>query len=247
MTFQLQKADFWKRFSAWMVDTVLVIVLAMVFALATSAIVQYDAYYAKYTAITTEYETEYGVTLSSEEYEKLSEDDKAAYDEQKKQMQTALSKNEEAMQLASKISSLLVTIACVALLGGTFIAHFIIPLCLKNGRTLGKKVFGLAVTRTNGVKITAPILFVRSMIGLYAMETMAVIMLCTMGIVGIVAALLVQALQIGVMIKTKHNGSIHDLLSDTAVVDFASQRIFDTQEDMLAYLTQQEEDLPQEE
>jgi len=82
---------------------------------------------------------------------------------------------------------------------------------------------------------------------LFAMETMFPILMFVMiafgmlGSVGLITIVLMQVLQIGVMIGTKTNSSIHDLLSDTVVVDYASQRIFNTEEDMIAYKQEQHE------
>ena len=56
-----------------------------------------------------------------------------------------------------------------------------------------------------------------------------------LGLIGIVMLFLLLVLQIGVMIYTKTNSSIHDLLSDTVVVEYASQQIFETEEDLIAY------------
>ena len=73
------------------------------------------------------------------------------------------------------------------------------------------------------------------------METMFPIFIIVMtyfgllGIVGLVVLALFLILEIGVMIATQTNSCIHDLLSDTVVVDFASQQIFDTEEDLIAY------------
>ena len=56
--------------------------------------------------------------------------------------------------------------------GGTFLAflvwYFILPLLFGYGRTLGKKIFGLAVIRTNLVKVSNPVLFVRTIVGMFA-------------------------------------------------------------------------------
>ena len=74
------------------------------------------------------------------------------------------------------------------------------------------------------------------------METFVPILMFTMiffnllGSVGVVTLFLLFILQIGVMIATKTNSSIHDLLTDTAVVDFASQVIFQTEEARIAYI-----------
>jgi uncharacterized RDD family membrane protein YckC len=122
------------------------------------------------------------------------------------------------------------------------LAHFVLPLILKNGQTLGKKTFGLGVIRTNGVKIFPMQLFIRSVVGIFAIETIAVAFLLLIYPVGVVAAVLVQALQVGVMIKTPTNSSIHDLLADTAVIDFASQHIFETEAERADFIARQEQE-----
>jgi hypothetical protein len=61
-----------------------------------------------------------------------------------------------------------------------------------------------------------------------------------LGIVGTITILLLLILQLGVMIKTQTNSSIHDLLSDTMVVDFVSQRIFETEEERTQYLAEEQ-------
>ena len=241
MSINIQTANFWKRFSAWMVDVVLVVVLGMFFALITTNVIEYDHYYEKYDAIMSQYQAEYDVNLTEEEYNKLPETQKAAYDEREKQMEEALNQDEEAVRLVNKISSLIIVNVCISAFLSITVVHFVVPLLWKNGRTVGKKIFGLAVVRSNGVKLTAPVLFVRTLIGLFAMETLAVFMLFRMGVVGVFAALAVQVLQIYVMFKTETNSSIHDLLADTVVVDFSSQRIFETQEEFLQALQEEKE------
>ena len=63
-----------------------------------------------------------------------------------------------------------------------------------------------------------------------------------LNIVGIIVLALFFILQIGVMIATQTNSSIHDLLSDTVVVDFASQQIFDSEEELIAYKQKKHEE-----
>ena len=247
MKFNIQKASFWKRFSAWLIDAVSIVLLSMVFALAVSSITGYDSYANEYFQVVSGYEThlenKYGIRfdLEDEEYQKLSPQDKEAYDEKKAQANQELNElvkaDTKAQQLRSMITSLIITIICVSLFLATAVVHFAVPLGFKHGRTLGKKVFGLAVIRTSGLKLSAPVLFIRSFVGLYAIETMAVLFLCTIVPTGLIMAVLVQALQIGVMIKTYTNSAIHDLLADTVVVDFASQRIFETLDEQTAFLT----------
>ena len=60
-----------------------------------------------------------------------------------------------------------------------------------------------------------------------------------LGMVGVIATLLLLVLEIIVMMTTPTRSSIHCLLSDTVVVDFASQHIFQTQEELDEFLAAQ--------
>ena len=122
-----------------------------------------------------------------------------------------------------------------------FILEFLVPLFLKNGMTLGKKIFGVGIMANDGVRLTAVALFVRSMLGKCAVETMVpafllVLMLMgELGIVGLVVLVLIVVLEIGLMIFNKTRPMIHDALAMTVAVDFASQMIFDSHEEMIEY------------
>jgi uncharacterized RDD family membrane protein YckC len=246
MSFSIQKANFWKRFSAWLVDSVLVFFLALALFIPLMDIPQVSALTNELSTIQTTYkeeiEAQYSIELDipEKEYEALSPNDKAQYDTASAALNERLNADSNFMELRSDRLSVMFTIACSTVFVGILLAHFVLPLILKNGQTLGKKTFGIAVIRTNGVKISPAQLFIRSMVGLFAIETMAVVFLLSIVPVGTVAAILVQALQIGVMIKTPHNGSIHDLLADTAVVEFISQRIFETEEERVEYIARLE-------
>ena len=117
--------------------------------------------------------------------------------------------------------------------------EFVVPLLFKNGQTLGKKIFGLAVVRSNSVKATGPAMFIRAIIGKCTMETMVPICILIMivsgklGSIGLIVLALIAILQAAMMISTRTNSCIHDLISDTVVVDYASQRIFESNEELL--------------
>ena len=250
MTISIQKANFWKRFSAWLVDTVAVFFVALgVFILACS-IVGTDkleqAYQNKIEPYRVAVETEFSIDLdfiNTEEYRKMEQADRTAYDTLYKTAKDALAKkieaDKDAMALYNEWITQSITAAIVGLLTSHLLLNFCLPLILKNGQTLGKKTFGLAVMRTNGVKVGGTALFIRQFIGLFAIETMAVLYMCTLIPVGLITAALVQVLQIGVMIKTETNSSIHDLLADTVVVELASQQIFETEEERAQFLAKE--------
>jgi uncharacterized RDD family membrane protein YckC len=54
------------------------------------------------------------------------------------------------------------------------------------------------------------------------------------GLLGTIILGLLLLLQLILLLATKRNAVIHDLLADTVVVDFASQMIYDTEEDLIA-------------
>jgi len=257
MSLSLQKASFLKRISAYIFDMLIAVMIAVGLAGVFSIAFGYTEHNIKMEEIRYHYyvdvynipmhvSKEYYETIPEEEkvnyityetYEALSEEEKAVYE----QASAAISADPAMQDLQSKLFTMSFAIISLGVFCSHFLWYFLLPLWFKNGQTLGKKCFGLAVMRTNCVKISNPVLFVRSMLGLYAMETMAPILLVMMiisgalGIVGTITIFGIFILQIVVMIVTQTNSCIHDLLSDTVVVDMASQQIFDTQEDLIAY------------
>ncbi len=257
MSISLQKANFWKRISAYILDFILTVILATGAAWAVSAIVRYDecldSYQTRQNVFYQQVETKYEIDLeiTEEDYNALTPQEQEEYDATKtlamQELDELLQEDSEFMALHSKIFTLRLLIIAVGAFVGIVCAYFLIPLFFKNGQTLGKKVFGLAVVRTNCVKISNPVLFIRSIVGLYAMETMFPIYILTMisvgmlGIVGVIVLALFFLLQIGVMIATKTNSSIHDLLSDSVVVEYLTQQIFESGEELIAYKQTQHE------
>ena len=119
--------------------------------------------------------------------------------------------------------------------------EFILPLKLGTGQTLGKKIFGIGLMKTEGVKVNGVALFIRAILGKYAIETMvpALILLMiywgTIGVVGPAVVFLILLTEIILVIATCTNSLIHDLLASTVAIDEASQKIFNTPEEMAAF------------
>ena len=122
--------------------------------------------------------------------------------------------------------------------------EFVIPMLFKNGQTLGKKIFGVAVMHTSFIKLSPPMLFARTILGKFAIETMVPVYIVLMmffgaiGIVGPAILILLIVLQAGVMLFTSTNSAIHDLLSKTVTVDLASQKIFENEKELLEWKEQ---------
>ena len=132
-------------------------------------------------------------------------------------------------------------IATTGFLLAFLILEFAIPMILKNGQTLGKKIFGIGVMREDGVKVVGPLMFIRTVLGKFTIETMIPIFIAMMiffgsvGLEGTIILGLILLVQVILMIKTQTNSAIHDVLAKTVVIDVASQMIFDSEADLIAY------------
>ena len=239
MIYDLQKAGFLKRISAFIFDFIIYCVIAVGIAVLISTIVGYDAKLGQLVNAYKKYEVEYGIDLeiSEEDYAKLTEAEKKQYEI----ADEAFQKDNEVARLYSEIFGLSFLMISLASLASFAITELAVPLFFKNGQTLGKKIFGIAVMRTDGVKVSFFQLFVRAVLGKHTVETMVPVLIAIMffmgvtGYIGLIAFGLIYLLQLILLIATHTNSVIHDLLSVTVVVDANTQMIFDSTEQMLEF------------
>ena len=251
--YDFQKANMWKRISAALCDLILLAIVVVGFAFLLASVLGLNGYVTQFDELQTSYKKQYGIVtqemyneLPAEEranyiiekdYSALTEEERAKYDEANE----AFTKDSEANYLYSMIMNLTFIIVIFGILLGYVLLEFVIPLIFKNGQTLGKKIFGIAVMREDGVKLSPLLLFIRTILGKYTVETMLPLLLIVMiffgatGIVGIVVVAGILIIQIVLLIATKVRTPLHDVLSHTVTVDYASQLIFDSVEDMIAY------------
>ena len=236
--FDLQKASVLKRFSAFIFDAILLGIIAVGISLGLSALTGYDAVSNEYTALLAQCESKYGVDfgITEDDYLAMDDESKATYDN----AYAAFTSDERAMNLFKKTENLTLLIITLGLFLAFFIYEFVVPLLLGNGMTLGKKVFSVAVMHRNGVRISPMALFVRAMLGKYAVETMvpiAVVLVLYFNIITFDLALTVVAgmaiVQLVMIIRGKTNPLIHDAMAWTVAVDMDSQMIYDTEEDLI--------------
>ncbi len=239
MIFDLQKASTWKRVSAFLFDIIILGMLAAGFAFLLSMLLGFDKHSTALDAAYAKYESEYGVVfdITEEEYIQKSEAEVKAYND----AYAALIADTDAMYSYNMVVNLTMVISTLAILSAYLVLEFVIPIWLGNGQTLGKKIFGVAVMRVDGIKVTSPLLFIRTILGKFTIETMIPVLICVMlffnmiGFVGLLILGLILLLQIILMITTHTNSCIHDVLAKTVVVDLASQMIFENEEEMIAY------------
>lgn len=239
MISDLQKASIWKRVSAAMFDAVMVGILAVGVAYLLALVTGYDGYNQTMNDAFSGYEQQYGVTfeMTEEQYAAMTDAERERYNE----AYDALCRDEEAMYAYNMMVNLTLLISTFGILAAFLVAEFAVPLWFGNGQTLGKKIFGICLMRTDGIKISPPLLFIRTVLGKYTIETMIPVLMIVMiffnmiGIVGPLVLVLILALEIVLLAVTQTNAAIHDLLAKTVVVDYLSQRIFENEEELIEF------------
>lgn len=239
MIYDLQRASMWKRISAWLLDAILLCIVATLMAFLLSTALNYDSYSQRLDDRYAYYEAEYGVTrdLTQAQVDAMSPDELANLEAASK----ALSEDEEALYAYNMMIQLMIVITSIGILLAYIVLEFTVPMVLGNGQTVGKKVFGIGVMRQDGVRVNGLCMFIRTVLGKYAIETMIPVMMTLMlffGSVGEVGWIIVGVIviaEIVLLVTTKERCMIHDKLANTVSVDVASQMIFKTQEDMIAY------------
>ena len=217
---------------------VLLCVLAVGAAYLLSGVLGYDAYDQKLQAAYDRYEKQYGVDfhIDQTDYEAMTDAERANFDA----AYDALNADTEAIHAYNMIVNLSLLLTTLGILLAMLVLEFAVPLMLKNGQTIGKKCFSLGVVRTDGVKMNTLQLFTRTFLGKYTIETMIPVYIVQMLFWGsmdatgflLLALLIAQVICIAV---TRTNSAIHDLLAGTVVVDIASQKVFESTQDLIDY------------
>lgn len=239
MAVSLQRAGMWKRISAFLFDAILSGILAVLFAFLLSSVLGYDRYVDTLNRCYEAYGAEYGVDFqtSLSRYDAMTEEER----QQLEEAYRAVGQDEEAAYAYQMTIRLTILMVSLGILLACLIWEVLIPALLKDGQTLGKKIFSLGVMRSDGVRLGGVQLFVRSILGKYTVEIMIpvlVMMMLYFGSLGLPGTLLILGLALGngcLFLVTYAHTPIHDLLAGTVTVDLPSQRIFNTREDMIAF------------
>lgn len=239
MGVDLQKASVWKRFAAWLFDVILVSVLATGFGFLLSLLMGFDSNNAALETVYAKYETEYGVMfdITQEEYSAMTQEQQQNYDA----AYDALIADPDTLYTYNLVINQILLIVTFSLLLSIFVMDFLIPLFLKNGQTVGKKIFGIGLMRTDGVRLTTLQLLVRSILGKYTVETMIPVYIVlmvlwgNMGFLGLVILAALLLTQVILLAVTRTNSLLHDIFACTVAVDFSSQKIFASSEELIAY------------
>lgn len=235
----LQKASIWKRISAFLFDMILFSILAVGIAFLISKITSYDSHYDTLISSYEKYSRIYGIDfdISLDEYNSLTPEQISLYD----QASQAMTADPEANKAYSVIINLSLVIVSLSLLISFIIFDIVIPIIFKNGQTLGKKIFSLGVMTKEGIRLPNLLLTARTVLGKFTIETMVpafIILMIVFQRAGLLEAAILIGLpifQIVLMIASRQNLAIHDLIAGTVVIDFPSQRIFESREELIAF------------
>lgn len=236
-----------KRFSAFLLDLVLVVIVFTGALFAVSSILDYDSYFTALETRVNEIqeshsikEVEQNSLIYFDEYQYMTEEEKLNLPLEVQEVYAACTEeirtDKEYLKLSETIMSLSILMLSISMLAAFILLEFIVPLILKNGQTVGKKIFSIAVMRNDAVKISPVVLFIRAILGKYTIGTMLPIIMLLMLLAGaapiipIAIILLVLLLQLVLLITTRTRSLIHDYLSSTVVVDLQSQMIFESAE-----------------
>ncbi len=249
MQVQIDRANFFKRTAAFLLDFILIGILVTGFIFLCMKIASYDKHYDNMMSYYTVYGERYAYqdedgktkkvdfAITDEDYKKLPQSEKAHYIE----ASNALAKDEGFKAERKYVIFTLIISLVISILISVLIIDFLIPLIFKNGQTLGKKVFSLSVIREDGVKASTFQLFVRAIFGKFLIELaipalmIILIFFNIMGIVGTVAVILIYLIDFIMFVGSYYKTPIHDKISFSVVVDMKTQMIFKTKEEMMNY------------
>ncbi len=239
MTETIQRASVLKRIAAYLLDLILLSVLVVGVASLLSLVMNYDGTMDELNGYYDKYAEKFGISfeISNEAYNTLSDEERDVYE----QAFQAMNEDEGAVNSYNKVVNATMIIATTSILVGYLLLEFLVPMLFKNGQTVGKKIFSLALSRDNCVKVSALQLFVRTVLGKCTVGTLIpvmVLMTVFFGTPSLVGLLLIFGIAVAQLLmfgfSTNHS-TIHDRMAGTVVIDLPSQMIFQSEEHLLEY------------
>ena len=270
--YELKRIGIVKRASALLLDAILLVVLATGFMFIVSLICNYDReeqlatqYFSEWEDFRKDYAAEvaeyygYKYEETNGNYVVTKDGKPASLDDVMRELDSSEGGDAETAEAYQKykalpsvekvnrqyryVYTLLFMMTSIGVLLSYAVLEFVMPLIFKNGQTIGKKVFGICLVRSNCVKINTLMLFARTFVGKFAIETMFPVLLAFLfffGGVGLLALVLfagITVLNIALFCATKNKTPIHDIFAGTVAVDMNLQMIFQSEEELIAKKT----------
>jgi uncharacterized RDD family membrane protein YckC len=221
--FSIQNAGIFQRLIAFLVDAILVFFLHFTFSLAVISPVSnqfgYQQLVTDYNAQLVEFHLgEYSLEDGSFIMYNMDEIDEADLQ--------AFYDDPEAKEISTRKFIFDFVQVSVGLLLAELVVLMLMPLLLKNGQTLGKKLMRLGLVDNQGLKVKPINVVMRFLIGWFVFET-ALSLIMTM-FVGLPLFILISALM---ALLTRNKRALHDIIGSTIVVNLDKMILFETTEE----------------
>lgn len=229
---KVNKPKIVNRLAAFLIDAVLFVILFTGVLYLTSLIFDFDSHYA---ILQEEYKKVGYLILNAEteKYEFLSPDAPNF-----KEISQLVTENKIIMEELFFVNSFSVKAPLAATAIVLFITEFIIPIFLKNGQTLGMKIFGIGLLSTNGLAISPIQLFARCFIGKIAvlgiipvLGILYIFLNYSGGLLGSLMVLIIYGTNLVLLVKSKNNTGIQDFISNVIPVDAKETIFYKTKKD----------------
>jgi len=121
------------------------------------------------------------------------------------------------------------------------IFFFVIPLCTKNGETLGKFALSLGVSKIDGFRVTLKEKIIRQLLT----TSLGMLVILPWTYVGIMAYVLIALVDYMVLVMSKTHQSLHDRLAKTECYEKKASLVFNDEADMAEYASTHPEQFPE--
>ena len=119
------------------------------------------------------------------------------------------------------------------------INYIVLPLFLKNGQTLGKKIFKLGLATYDGYKMSNYQLFLR-IVPLVILDLAMLIPVWTSIVIVVSVIVAVLLISFAFMMASPKKAALHDFAARTIVVDLASSTLFTNEMEEEAYIAKED-------
>lgn len=234
-----------KRFAALVIDVIMVIVLASGIAFLVSKIYNYDKYYnAVYEA-----QISYGVYVPSDEgtitYNGktyiICTEDKSLTSEEANARIKALTSDPTFKDNYYKMNLGPIIITSIGLATSLLILEYILPLCLKHGRTLGKFLFNIGYVNEDDIDVTPKNMTIKFLFGKLIVNALIpytgvllIIYQTGLVVIGLAFVLGVPIINLIMLLASKDNRLLSDYIGKMKPCDNNCQMYFKTVEELNA-------------
>lgn len=224
---EIKKAGLVKRGIAALVDLILIAALCIGVGFVVSPMTNYDEKMQEYEELIDEYTEKYGIDteLTQEQFDKMTEEERDAYNKRVEEANAALNEDEDALELRYDIIVLFLFNVTVGILVAYLALDFAVPLLFGNGQTIGKKLFGIGIVSFSGNRINIIQLLVNSGIkgvSLWLVPAMYCFALMDLGVSVVhvrYAIALLCLINIICFLATKNRLWLHNAISRTVCAD----------------------------